>query len=329
MRKSLWNVIIAIPIAIATMAGSVRSEDPVSERSPTAKSPPAPTTYAVEGVVREVAPKELRVKIAHDEIPGYMKPMTMDFDVKEEQELRDVQPGDRIRFTLWVTEEDGWISGLQKLAGLPDAPAPPAPETFRRVRIVEPLAIGERVPNYPLTNELGKEFRLDQFRGEAYALTFVFTRCPYPDFCPRLANRFREAIATLAARSDSPGTIRFLSVTIDPDHDTPEILKRYAESYTYIPGRWLFATGALIEITALSEQLGLEFWREANTVNHNLRTAVVDRNGRLHRLFKGNTWTTEELVDALIEAANITPAPADAPIPPPDPATPSATQPNH
>ncbi|MBI5774500.1 MAG: SCO family protein, partial [Verrucomicrobia bacterium] len=232
--------------------------------SPPPPVPSAPKTnaYFVKGEIKEVKANESQLIVKHEAIPGYMMAMTMPFDVRAPQVLGALQAGDKISFRMLVTDTDGWIDQIKVLErpGPPPPPAPPEPR-FRRVREVPPLNIGDALPDYPLTNELGQAVSLGQFKGEAVGFTFIFTRCPFPNFCPRMAENFLAAHRQLAAMTNGPTNWRLLSISFDPEFDTPAILKNYAARYPRDPQRWSYLTGALIEIDALTEQFGLYFSR--------------------------------------------------------------------
>ena len=264
--------------------------------------------FFVRGVVRELKADGKTAVIQHEEIPNYMEAMSMPFRVKESKELAELKLGDEIHFRFVVAEYESWIDRVTKTGrSMPTTNSAttntPARRDFRAVRDVEPLKIGDALPNYPLTNQLGRAFALHDFKGRALALTFIFTRCPVPDFCPRLSTRFAEAQEKLLATNGAPANWHFLSVSFDVDRDTSEVLKSYAERLTYDAARWTFATGALIEIDALTEQFGLVFPRDGTVFNHNLRTVVVDAAGRVQRVFVGNEWKADELVAEMVKAA--------------------------
>ena len=171
-------------------------------------------------------------------------------------------------------------------------------------RDVVALKPGDAFPDYVLTNQLGEAFHLESSKGQALAVTFLFTRCPFPTFCPKMAANFQAAQQKLEAIPGAPSNWHLLSVSFDPEFDQPAILKAYAEGHGYNPRRWTFATGALVDVTAMGEQVGLQFWREQPaSLSHNLRTVVVDRQGHLQRIFEGNSWTVDDLVSELQNAA--------------------------
>jgi len=271
----------------------------------------APTTtnqqiYQVKGVIREVFPEKNKVKIAHEAIPGYMEAMTMLLDVKDARELASLKPDDAVTFRMIVTEDDGWIDQI-KTTGTAPATAPPPAESLRRVREVEPVAVGDLMPDYRFTNELGRVMRLSELKGHAFALTFIFTRCPFPTFCPQLSKSFQNTQAALKAMPNAPTNWNLLSLTIDPKYDTPSVLKDYAARYKADPAHWSFLTGELIDIDAIGEQFGLQFWRTTPDAlpNHNVRTVVVDATGRVQWITPENEWKPEALVEQLVRAANV------------------------
>lgn len=263
-------------------------------------------TYDVKGTIRELLDDKKTVKIAHEAIPGYMPAMTMNLSVTNETELAGLKPGDIVSFRMVVTPDDGWIDRVRKI-GSTNLPAIPAAETVRRVRYVEPLSIGDPLPEYHLTNQLGTPIRLSDFKGKALVLNFIFTRCPFPTFCPRASKGFQETQEQLKARPGGPTNWHLLSITIDPAYDTTTRLRGYAKTYDADPRHWSFATGTLEDITALTEQFGLQFWRETPDAlpNHNLRTVVIDAAGRVQWVTVENEWKTEALVEQVVKAATL------------------------
>jgi protein SCO1/2 len=216
--------------------------------------------------------------------------------------MAGVKAGDAVTFRMLVTETDGWIDQLRKLEG--SANPLPVNAPIRIVRDVEPLEIGDAVPEYYFTNQLGRATSLSQFRGQAVAFTFIFTRCPFPTFCPLMSNNFRTVQDALLNNPNAPTNWHLLTISFDPEYDTPEKLKNYATSYHANPEHWSYLTGTLVDITALSEQVGLQFWREpGGNISHNLRTVVVDAGGRVQKIFSENKWTVEELKEEILKAA--------------------------
>lgn len=258
-------------------------------------------TYDVKGVIIELRPEEMEVEIQHEEIPGYMRAMTMPFEVRDLNELTGLEPGDSVSFRMIITDTDAWIEQIRKLG--PGKAVIPTGGRVRLVRDVDPLEIGDPLPEYRFTNQFGRLISTSRFQGNALAITFIFTRCPYPTFCPRMMNQFADAQQVLKSMPNAPTNWHLLTLSFDPEFDKPAILKAYGERHKYDPNHWTIATGELIDVTAIAEQFGLQFWREeAAGISHNLRTAVIDSAGRVQRIFPGNKWEAEELVEEMIKA---------------------------
>lgn len=271
--------------------------------------------FQVKGLLKELKQNGKTVVIAHEEIPDYMVAMTMDFDVKDKAELKGLQPGDYLAFQMVVTKDDGWIENLRKVPGAPPADAGKiitlggtndtngGPVTFRKSPIVEPLSLGDKVPDYRFTNQFGTPVSLAQYQGRALGVTFIFTRCPFPTFCPRMSQFFQKAQTTLKAQTNTNWSL--LSISFDPAYDTPERLLRYATPYNLDSNHWQFATSDLWTVDGFSEQVGLTFYRATPTAlpEHNLRTLVIDAKGRLQKIYLGNEWTPEEFAEEMLKAA--------------------------
>ena len=266
-----------------------------------------PKQYEVRGVVKELKPDGRTAVIRHEKIPGYMEAMTMSFEVKDPAELTSVKAGDGVSFRMLVTEKDGWIDRVKVVSNAPTT-AVAEPEPVGGVTVlpnVPELKVGDMVPDYTYTNELGKVVKLSEFRGNAVALTFIFTRCPFPTFCPRMTDHFKAVQKTLLADAAAPKNWKLLSVSFDPTFDTPGTLRAYGKSKGYDPERWSLVSGDMTQIASLAQHFGLYFARNANPAgqNHNLRTVVMDPSGKVQSIFIGNDWTPEELVQEMVTAA--------------------------
>ena len=257
--------------------------------------------FQVKGVVVEVKPREASVKIKHEAVPDYMPAMTMPFDVKDTNELAGLEAGDPVSFRLLVRDMESWIDHIQKTG--PKTNLPPTTGPFRRVRDVEPLNEGDLLPEYQFTNQLGKIFSTKDFQGGALAIEFLFTRCPLPNFCPFLANTFAEAQKQLLALPNAPTNWHLLTLSFDPEFDTPAVLKNYSDAHGADAAHWTFATGEPIDLSAIGEQFGLLVSRdENNSISHNLRAVVIDASGRVRKIFIGNEWKADELVIEMLKA---------------------------
>ncbi len=298
MHHRYWWIVALLPVIFAGLSCE-RAAPSASRQSP------AQQVFSVKGVVKEVKPAEKLIKIEHEKIPNYMEAMTMDFEVRDAKEFLGVKPGDYISFRMIVTQKDGWIDQITRMGTTQTVAA--APEEFRRVREVEPLKVDDVMPDYHFTNETGQAVSLSEFKGQAVAFTFLFTRCPFPTFCPRMSSNLEEAYKKLKADASAPTNWHLFTITFDPAFDSPAVLKSYAKRYAYDPSRWNYLTGELIDITAITEQFGLMFWRpdpkEVTGISHNLRTVVIDAQGKIQQVFKDNTWKVDDLVAEIIKAA--------------------------
>ncbi len=322
MKFSHWVICIASGAALVLLwlfgVRSIRTTTPPP--APGVKlAPAAPLvstnlqTFFVRGVVKEVKPDGKTVIVDHEEIPNYMVKMTMPFKVKDTNQLANLGTNDAIHFRLNVAEYESWIDQVTKTGKAASPFADPSRKSFRLVRDVDVLKEGDVLPHYPLTNHLGKAFNTAQLKGQPLAITFIFTRCPIPDFCPRMDFRFAEVTKLIKAMPVGPTNYQLISLSFDVEHDTPVVLQNHASRVKAQHGadmsQWSFATGALIDVDDLTERFGMTFSREPGTIafNHNLRTVVVDAAGKVQKIFVGNEWKAEALVAELVKAATAKP----------------------
>ena len=263
------------------------------ETKPRIVAAPKVTTYEVRGVLQEASADRRRAIIAHEEVPGYMEAMTMEFDVLNSTLPTELEPGDRVAFRLSVTETQSWIDQVRKLGG-PTGPRPATPNAAS-------LQSGMPLPDCALIDQRGQAFRLSDLKGKALAITFIFTRCPLPNFCPLMNRHFAEVQRALKDESASSGW-HLLSVTFDPEYDTPERLAKYSKPYRPDPAHWRFASGELATIRQLGGAVGLAISDTGGPLDHNLRTVAVDAAGRVQKIFAGNEWTPRELIDEMKRA---------------------------
>jgi len=264
--------------------------------------PAAGQRYPIKGTVVEVDAANRSLTIAHEDIPGFMAAMTMPFVVLEKDAalLQAMSAGDEVTATLVAPDSRYWLEDLVVVKkGTPDPNATPGP------RAHEPHA-GDAMPDVALVDQDGRPLRLADYRGKAVALTFVFTRCPMPDFCPLLMTKFAAAQAMLSKEPGLAARTHLLTISFDPAHDTPDVLRAFGKPFqkTTPPfTHWSLATGKDEAIRALGGALELDYVEESRSFTHNLRTAVLDGEGKLRRLFRGSDWTPEELVAELKAAA--------------------------
>lgn len=245
--------------------------------------------YDLKGKVVSFDKNKKEVTIAHEPIPGYMDAMTMPFRLRDEWVFDVLAPGAKIQATLVVDGAKSWIEN-------PTVTQVADPQLAQNADAgVEPEA-GVALPDFSLVNQAGKKIKLSQYRGRTLVLTFIYTRCPLPDYCPLMSSNFAEI------RKSMPPNTQLLSISIDPAYDTPQVLREYG--LRYLPNEkafqtWEFATGSAEEVQAVAKFFGLSYWQENDQIIHGLRTAIVSPEGKLVKVYHGNEWKPAEILAAL------------------------------
>ncbi len=263
---------------------------------PTAKQTAASTEakhYDLSGKVVSVDKTKKEVTIAHEEISGYMPAMTMPFPLKDEWAFDVLEPGQKVGAKLVVAADSFWIENIVISAGAGDLGGK-SPESSNPV-------VGRELPGFQLINQDDKPINLNQYRGKVLLLTFIYTRCPLPEYCTLMSTNFSEINKTLAKDPSLQNRTHLLSVTIDPQYDTPKVLRSYGASTTgnYDTekfSQWEFVTGTSDEIKKIAEFFGLTYFEEKDQITHSLRTAVVAPDGQVFKVYPDNTWKPSEVV---------------------------------
>ena len=264
----------------------------------------APTKqYQLTGQILDVKPDTNEVLVRHEDIPGFMPAMTMPYKVEDAKLLADKQAGDLITATLVVGETTAHLSKIDKTGHAPvaDASGPAITDS----QILKP---GEPVRDTKLADENNGPRPLTSLRGHRVALTFMYTTCPQPDFCPLMDRNF-AAVQNEIKKTPGLADVRLVSVSFDPTHDTPAVLKTHANALQADPAVWHFVTASTDDIKGFAAQFGViaEPSDESPAIlTHNLSTAVIDADGKLVKIRPGNMWTPAELIADLKTA----PAPA-------------------
>ena len=240
--------------------------------------------YRAQGVVLAVDKPNQSVTISHRAIPGYMEAMAMPFHVNKPDDLNGLVPGARVNFQLQVDKRGTVVRriAVQPSAGLDDVPLP---------KPVAKLAVGDSVPDFALTDQMRRPVKLSDFRDRLVALDFVYTRCPLPDVCPRLSANFALLQKRFGAK------IVLLSISIDPQYDTPEILAEYGKRWQANPSIWHLLTGPEDDIRSIAGHFGLVYWAEEGVITHTVSTALISPEGKLLALLEGSTFTSRQLID--------------------------------
>lgn len=239
----------------------------------------AAKTFSVDGIVVAVDPAARTMLVAHRPIAKYMPAMTMPFRVERAAELDGLYPGARVRFELVVDKQQSLARRVVKTA---DGEIPPPKEKLR---------LGDPVADFELLDQAGRTVRLSEFRGKVVAINFIYTRCPLPDVCPRLSASFASMQKRFAGRD-----LVLLSITVDPEHDTPAVLAEYAKRWGADARGWRLLTG---DVAGVAGQLGEVYWADEGTIGHNSVTSIVGRDGRLAGALDGSNWRVEQLASLI------------------------------
>jgi protein SCO1 len=261
--------------------------------------------YPVRGMVLRVDAATRTVIVSHEPIEGLMSGMVMPFDVRQAAELKPLAPGALVDFTLVIGAQAGYATDI-KVRGYQTAEQDPL--TARRLallkkaagRAVPPLAPGELVPPFTLTDQAGQRVSFATLAaGKVVALNFVYTRCALPQFCLRASNVF-SVLQKRFARQYGRDLV-LLTISFDPERDTPEVLTSYAARFNADPKMWRFLTGRVTDVRRVCALFGVESFADEGLVNHTPRTAVIDRSGRLVANVEGNQYTPEQMGDLILE----------------------------
>ena len=246
-------------------------------------------------MVQGLPPDHRTIAIEHEDIPGFMPSMTMPFTARNEKEIAGLRVGDALSFRLTVTPNDSWIDQIKKIpraeVKLPE-PKPEATLGKPSARLKE----GDLIPAFSLTDQDKRSVSAETFRGRPLVLTFIFTRCPMPNFCPRITSDFSELQGLIKADNGVVAKTQLLGVTLDPAFDTPQILKDYGAHANQDPKVWSLATGDPHQIDALTRAFSVYRQNEGGTISHGLATALISPEGKIVKIWRGNAWTPEEVI---------------------------------
>ena len=244
----------------------------------TAGCRPPVREYELRGVVVSVDTSRQEITIQHEDIPRFMPGMTMPFKVRDGKLLVGRVPGDLVRATLVVENSNGYLRTLERIGS---APVPPTPAAA----LPDVLDSGEEVPDATFTDQTGTRRKLSDWRGRAIAVTFTYTRCPLPNFCPLMDQHFKRVQERFGQQPEIRERIHLLSVSFDPEYDRPAVLAAHARTLGADPSIWTFLTGDRKAVETFAAPFGISVIREEGSpqeIIHNLRTAVIDPNGRLN-----------------------------------------------
>lgn len=259
--------------------------------------------YDVTGLLLKVDPSGPTIVVSCREIPGYMDAMAMPFAVHDPKMIDGLEPGAIIEFSLVVDKDSSYAENIHVR---PFESLELDPTEARRLKLMENamaaklnatdvLQVGQSVPNFSLTDQIGHVVSLSQFKGKVVAVTFIYTRCPLPDYCVRLSNNL--GVLQRRFKKEMGSDLILLTIIIDPVHDQPEALANYARTWKADANTWHFLTGSVSDIRQLCHKFDMDFYPDEALLVHSFHTVVIDRRGNLAANLEGNTFTAQQLGD--------------------------------
>lgn len=277
MTKSTY-LFFLIPLLMALPLGACRRNE---------------KRYDLKGKVVMVEREKRLVTISHEDVAGLMPAMTMPFTVPNQADLDYLAPEDQVTATLVIDGSQSWLENLFVVRTSGNATSASLPTEAKP---------GDEVPNFTLRNQDGKEIRLHNYRGKALLLTFIYTRCPLPEYCTLMSNNFAQVDRQLQQNPEVYARTHLLSISIDPKYDTPQVLRSYGAAHTEryeneTFAHWEFASGD--QVKDLAEFFGLRYFTENDQIMHGLKTVIVAPDGKVAKIYSDNTWKPEEVVNEL------------------------------
>ncbi len=250
--------------------------------------------YELKGKVLTVEKDKHLVTVSHEEIKDFMDAMTMPFTVRDEWVFNQVGPGDQITATLVVDGAESWLENVVIIKSNTEPGVKGSPGTVG-------ANTGDEVPDFTLVNQNNQPIRTGQYKGKALLLTFIYTRCPIPEYCTLMSNNFSQVDQELKKQPELYEKTRLLSISIDPDYDTPAVLRSYGASHTGRFGdetfsHWAFATGTKEQVKRVAQFFGLQYYPDKDQILHGLRTAIIAPDGKVHKVYHGNEWKPEDVL---------------------------------
>ena len=249
--------------------------------------------YELKGKVVMVERDKHLATIAHEEVKGLMPAMTMPFTVPSQSDLDYLAPEDQVTATLVVDGSQSWLENLivVRMSG-----------TASAATVVAGAKEGDEIPDYQLTNQDGKKILIKSYRGKLLLLTFIYTRCPLPEYCTLMSNNFAQIDRALEQDPALYEKTHLLSVSIDPAYDTPQVLRSYGAAHTEryekeTFAHWEFASGD--QVKEMAQFFGLRYFPEKDQIIHGLKTVIVGPDGKVAKVYTGNDWKPEDVISDL------------------------------
>jgi len=277
-RLTIWFAALSMILALA----ACQTEKPVPQQR-----------FDLKGKVVAVSKSEGTVTLAHEAIPGYMAAMTMDYPIKDKWAFDVLKPGQTVGATLVVASDRAWLEGIV-------VSGEAKPQNSSLASSDSGLTLpGKEVPDFALTNQDGKRILLHHYRGKALLLTFIYTRCPIPNYCPLMSKNFAQILAQVQSDPKLSHSTHLLSISIDPENDKPAVLRTYGLNCAgnSLPfDRWEFASGRPEQVRKIAEFFGLKYWSENGQIVHALVTALIGPDGKVVKIYRGNDWQPADVL---------------------------------
>jgi protein SCO1 len=286
VRGFVTNVAVGVALITTLLAGAVYAQK----------------DYTVKGMVLRVDAAKGSFIVSHEKIVGLMDSMTMPFDVRDPKDLQGVVPGAVVEFTLTVGSSSAYAS---KIIVRRYQSVEKDPKAAQRLAVMKKMAglssprleVGAKVPDFTLIDQARQRVALSSLAGKVVALNFIYTRCALPQFCLRVSNNF--GVAQKRFQKELGRDLVLLTVTFDPERDTPDVLAEYASQWKADAKTWHFLTGAVADVRKVCAMFGVESFPDEGLLNHSLRTVVIDRGGTIVASIDGNQYTPEQLGDLI------------------------------
>lgn len=296
MRHLRIMSLVLLAVCAASLAACSHkpqeTSQPVQSAEPVQPTPNAPQRYHLVGKVVSVNPADHAAVIDHEAIPGFMGAMTMSYPIAPSEDLSKLGPGDAITADVVVTGDGFHLEHI-----VVTKKGPPGKSTSE-FHVPEQ---GDKVPDFALTNQYGKPIHLSSYKGDVLLVTFVYTQCPFPDYCPLVSRNFADIYATTQKDPALSAKVRLLTISFDPAHDTPEVLRKYAAGFRKITGRvpfdrWEFATASPKEMDKITNYFGVSIGTDQGQIVHSMSTSVISPEGKIYKWYDENGWKPADLV---------------------------------
>jgi len=294
-RLALFSLCSLLVFSAACSRG--KSQPDASPQSSDAKR------YLFKGNVISIDKSAAAANISNEPIAGFMDPMVMSYTIKPPDVLNQLQPGDSITADVVVLSDHSyWLENVKVIAHS----QPVADKPTASLHIPSP---GDEVPDFKLINQNGQRISLHQYRGQTLLLTLIYTRCPFPDFCPRVSHEFAAIDRQVQANVARYGRAHLLSISFDPVHDTPRVLRAYGfacagSKNPALFAHWEFSAIPAAELPDFANYFALTYQEDGGLITHSLSTAVISPDGKIFKWYHGADWQASDLLQDLATAAH-------------------------